>query len=178
MNTIWILILLIWFVAGLIVAYKASWERDQQTFERDLENNGLNWCRSVYDIEDLKGALERYKKRVKRLNRFKQQYDMLTDLLQLNADEGLTDWEEQFIESLLDCEGDLPDKEFKVLETIWDRYYTGENIHEDSRKNEKDPIQSWPIPSGHDPNEGKCGWHFTQGYKEHIKRCRDVDERK
>jgi hypothetical protein len=27
--------------------------------------------------------------------------------------------------------------------------------------------EPWPtIPSGHNPNEGKCGWHFAQGHKE------------
>lgn len=37
-------------------------------------------------------------------------------------------------------------------------------------QNENKAVQSWPIPSGHDPNEGKCGWHFTKGYEEHIKK--------
>ena len=33
----------------------------------------------------------------------------------------------------------------------------------------KKPKNTWPTyPSGYGPNEGKCGWHFTQGYKEHI----------
>ncbi|HUU19866.1 MAG TPA: hypothetical protein VMW72_22130 [Sedimentisphaerales bacterium] len=46
------------------------------------------------------------------------------------------------------------------------------------KQGEKEPVESWSIPSGYNPNEGKCGWHFAQGYKEHIRRSRDAEGRK
>ncbi len=34
-------------------------------------------------------------------------------------------------------------------------------------ENKQNTAGPWPTtPSGYDPNEGKCGWHFAQGYKE------------
>ena len=54
----------------------------------------------------------------------------------------------------------------------------GKNVESNKNSPTEYKKETWPtIPSGYNPNEGKCGWHFAQGYKEHIKRSRDIEER-
>ena len=51
------------------------------------------------------------------------------------------------------------------------------NKEENKMENKHEPVEPWPsIPSGYNPNEDKCGWHFAQGYKEHIKKCRETEK--
>jgi len=104
------------------------------------------------------------------MKRVEQQRQMIIDILQVNANDDLTDWEEEFTETIMDWKGILPNKHFKVLLAIWEEHYSHQGTHENVDGKENETIQSWPIPSGHDPNEGKCGWHFTKGYKESMGR--------
>jgi len=58
---------------------------------------------------------------------------------------------------------------FCIIGGIWDTYRQLK-----APKKGQDSIRPWPtIPSGYNPNEGKCGWHFAQGYKKHIQKSLD-----
>ena len=62
------------------------------------------------------------------MNRYEQQQYMLQELLDL--DEGMTNKEMDFLDSLCEWEGDFTDNQFAWLESIWNRLLGDKVTHD------------------------------------------------